>query len=732
MRMPTDTSRVAFLSLILAGVLALSVEALALTLSEPTVALWMLPTHVGVGGPLVLLGAAMGVVVARSWAGLWKERAPAPLTMVAGLVSAPALLGAWIAVATLVTLKLDGRIATPWMGALLGALLSAVAAGAILAMSSPLVLLVRRLLARVTKHPVGRFILRAALWVPALLAGGALVALIMPLVGPGALKVLPWSYVATGCAGLAVLPLSWKLLSARPALKTPLMRALPTSLVLLSVFALMMPRAIERARSSFSDKPAVASHLYSALAGPLDFDEDGALSLYAGGDCAPFDASRGPHQVETPNDGVDQNCSGADLAFDVADFSPGPRRVEPPEGIHRRPNMILVTTDALSFPHTSAGGYERDTTPHLAAWAERATVYETAFSIATSTRLAMPGLIASKMNSQMRMLDRRGHPYPYPSDEVTLGTMLRDAGYRTVHIPGERYFTRWRTHALGFEEFDTRAYKSTDENGHNSPALTERAIEIIEEHDDDRPLAIWVHYFDHHGPYTIPEGAKTFGKGKSSMERFESELWFADQSWGRLFEAVEARWEPEEYVMLFTADHGEAFDANHQRHHHGYNIFTRPLHVPLIIQAPFGRGQRIEGLAGHIDVLPTLANLLDLEPREDWLGESLVPSLVAGTPPQKDVIHSLFYIPEAAKRGEETFEMIGTRTDDFYYFDDRKNGVRRLIRWRDDPLDAHDVSKEDPERAEIFRYITGQRLQWLREREEALTPFAKDAEKANE
>ncbi|RAL21752.1 hypothetical protein DL240_12945 [Lujinxingia litoralis] len=730
--MPSNTSRVAFLSMLLTGVCALSAEALSLTLSEPTVALWMLPIHVGVGGPLVLLAAALGTAAATSWARLWEGRLPAPLNLVAWLLSAPLLLGAWVLASTLVTLGLEGRIATPWMSALLSALLSALAALFIVAMGAPLVLMVRRLLRMVTGYAWGRFLLRIDLWVPAALAGGALLAMLMPLVAPGALKVLPWSYVATGCAGAAALPLSWVLLRARPGLHTPLLRALPAALVALSLFSLLMPRALERARSSFGDQPALASHLYTALSGPLDFDDDGALSLYAGGDCAPFDPSRGPHQLETPNDGIDQNCSGADLTYDVADFGPGPSRVAPPEGIARRPHIILVTTDALSFSHTSVGGYERDTTPHLAAWAERATVFETAFSTSTSTRLSMPGIIASKMNSQMRMRDRRVHPYPYPADEVTLGTLLRDAGYRTVHIPGDRYFVRWRTHALGFEEFDTRTYKTTDEQGHNSPALTDRAIEIIEEHDDERPLALWVHYFDHHGPYTIPEGAKTFGKGKSNMERFESELWFADQSWKRLIETVEARWEPEDYVMVFTSDHGEAFDANHQRHHHGYNVLTRPLHVPLIIQAPFGRGQRVDGLAAHIDLLPTLANLLDLPPHEDWLGETLVPSLVEGTPPQKDVLHSLFYIPEAAKRGEETFQMIGTRTDDFYYFDDRKNGVRRLVRWRDDPLDAHDVAPAEPETAEILRYITGQRLQWLREREQALTPFAKDAEKANE
>ncbi len=475
------------------------------------------------------------------------------------------------------------------------------------------------------------------------------------------------------------------------------------------------------------DRPNLASSWKAAVHPLLDFDGDGYLFFYAGGDCAPFDPERGPHATEVPNDGIDWNCSGSDLTIDPEDFEPGPPQVDRPDGIVDNPHVILVTTDALSHPHTSVADYKRDVTPHLADWAERATVFETAFSNSTSTRLAMPGLLASRMNAQMHLEDSRRHPYPYADDEETIATVLSEAGYRTIHIPGTQYFEDWGGYWNGFDEVDTDTYAGAEHEHHTSPELTDAAIEVIEEHDDNEPLHLWVHYFDHHGPYVLPEDGKVFGDGESNQDRFDSELHFADSNWRHLLETVEDRWDPEEYIMIFTSDHGEAFDDNHPRQHHDFSVYTRPLHVPLIIQAPWGRGERIDGLTGHIDVLPTIANLVDTEPSDGWddrLGETLIPSLKHSTPPEKDVIYSLFYIPEAIRTDEETFQMYGVRTDEWYFYENRRRDERRLVRWREDALDRQCFGDEEPDKFEAYRYMGHQKLDWLKEREVGLTHLA--------
>ena len=49
------------------------------------------------------------------------------------------------------------------------------------------------------------------------------------------------------------------------------------------------------------------------------------------------------------------------------------------------PNIIFVVMDTLRADRTNLDGYERDTTPHLARFAERAIIYENAISTSSWT-----------------------------------------------------------------------------------------------------------------------------------------------------------------------------------------------------------------------------------------------------------------------------------------------------------------------------------------------------------
>ncbi|MDP6944921.1 MAG: sulfatase-like hydrolase/transferase, partial [Myxococcota bacterium] len=218
----------------------------------------------------------------------------------------------------------------------------------------------------------------------------------------------------------------------------------------------------------------------------------------------------------------------------------------------------------------------------------------------------------------------------------------------------------------------------------------------------------------------LAKGAKAFGKGKSDLDRYDAELRFADSHWGRLLDTVEASWSPDEYVLVFTSDHGEAFDANHPKEHHDFSLYTAVLHVPLMIQSPWRRGETVEGLTSHLDIMPTLANLVGEPPDPLWLGESLVGVLAQRRPIEKQAVHSLFYIPEAVRRDKDPFEMIGIRTATHYYVADYRKDERWLVKWTEDPLDAHDLSDVEPSTQAIYASVLAKHLQWLRDNEEGL------------
>ncbi len=153
---------------------------------------------------------------------------------------------------------------------------------------------------------------------------------------------------------------------------------------------------------------------------------------------------------------------------------------------------------------------------------------------------------------------------------------------------------------------------------HTAPEMTAYAIEQITH--ARSPLFLWIHYFDHHVPYS-PD-AKWGGLAAtavSPVERFDAELQFTDRYWGELFQAVERAWTPDQYVMIFTADHGEAFDVNHGESRHNFSLHSAELHVPFVIQGAAGRGQTTTGLVSALDVVPTLANLVPLESNTAYL-----------------------------------------------------------------------------------------------------------------
>jgi hypothetical protein len=67
--------------------------------------------------------------------------------------------------------------------------------------------------------------------------------------------------------------------------------------------------------------------------------------------------------------------------------------------------------------------------------------------------------------------------------------------------------------------------------------------------------------------------------------------------------------------------------------------------------------------------------------------------------------------------------MVGLRTEDLYYYEHRRKDERRLVRWRTDPLDEKDLRLEDPATAEIFQYLTAQKVAELRNTAQSLTRY---------
>jgi len=128
-------------------------------------------------------------------------------------------------------------------------------------------------------------------------------------------------------------------------------------------------------------------------------------------------------------------------------FLPGEAEPDDPPPTDARPNLLLITVDALRADHLGLHGYERPTSPTVDQWARQAVVFERAYCPVPHTSFSITSLMTGK------------HFYSTADTEhPMLASVARQAGYHTAgfyppavfFIDRER-FEVFEHNRLGFE-----------------------------------------------------------------------------------------------------------------------------------------------------------------------------------------------------------------------------------------------------------------------------------------
>ncbi len=343
--------------------------------------------------------------------------------------------------------------------------------------------------------------------------------------------------------------------------------------------------AAVRQASLNSETPATqVATVYRALS---DLDGDGASSFFGGNDCEPFNSAIGPYAEEIPRNGIDDNCVGGDLGVSIEGtdhalinekaFSPLP------DDFPKRPNLILITIDALRADHVGFFGYKRNITPQIDRHAKQAVVFKRAYGQGTGTITSLPSLFTSKFFYQLKYVDNRMPPAISPR-ETTLAEHLKAAGYTTLGVT-QLFYTfdsRWQL-TQGFDHIDkTLAYdKPTASSRITSPQTLEIALKLLERgRRGKKPFFLWVHFYDPHSRYRDHPKLKSFGD--RLIDKYDTEILFTDGYVGKFLDAVR---EPNQSptVTLLTADHGDGFRSDRGRSGHGYGLYNEIIHVPMMV-----------------------------------------------------------------------------------------------------------------------------------------------------
>jgi choline-sulfatase len=556
------------------------------------------------------------------------------------LALTPALAGAlalfyWIALHQLQYRKHVGLIIVSAMGLALAALAAAALAGFILARPIELGL------ARLARRPrLGRALAspRAPVAAAAIIVAVAAAAAVIATWSTLALLALRPLWVALLAAALTAPALASgrriaaQLSGLRPAARRVALAALVIALAAIALWA------------GAAEAPLEAAVARSGWGGPLarglrrlgDLDRDGFSRFLGGGDCDDGDRAVHPGAVEVPDDGIDNNCVGGDATLKPAPpaaFAPVPASV--PADF----NVLLLTIDTLRADHMGAYGYRRATTPRLDRIAAEGAVFENAWAHAPSTRYSMPAILTGRYPLQVIYADIPNQWPGLSDDNTTIAEVLKARGFATGAVLNYWYFDERRRMNQGFDHYDNqnqRLHRSipgqgpAKTRGSSSREQTDKAVALLDQL-GSRRFFLWVHYYDPHFEYERHPDMPGFGS--RPMDLYDGEIRYADHHIGRLLDDLARRGLDRRTVIVITGDHGEGF-GEHGIDLHGYHLYAPQTRVPLIVRVPGLRaGIRPTMPVGHVDILPTLANLAGAAPVPGTAGRSLVDVLAGSAPP---------------------------------------------------------------------------------------------------
>lgn len=333
-----------------------------------------------------------------------------------------------------------------------------------------------------------------------------------------------------------------------------------------------------------------------------------------------------------------------------------------------RPNIVLVLADDLGYGDLGCYGHPRLETPHLDAFASHGLRLTSCYSAAPNCSPARTGLMTGRTPFRVGVYNwiPMYSPMHVRRSEITVATLLRDAGYDTAHVgkwhlngdfnlptqpqPSDHGFNHWfstQNNALPNHRnpfnFVRNGTGVGPLNGYAAELVVEEAAEWLEHgRDPVRPFFLFVCFHEPHEPIaSAPEFRQRYPSDDPSLSAHHGNITQLDHAFGRLLETLERQALRDNCLIVFTSDNGPAITAIHPhgsagplRDRKGY-LRDGGIRVPGIVQWPgvVAPGMESDVPVSGVDMLPTLCNVAGVAPPQDRTldGTSLLP-LLRGRP----------------------------------------------------------------------------------------------------
>ncbi len=417
--------------------------------------------------------------------------------------------------------------------------------------------------------------------------------------------------------------------------------------------------------------------------------------------------------------------------------------------------VLLVTIDTLRADHLSAYGYASMHTPGFDRLAAEGVTFDNMIAQSPWTRPSFGSIWTSLYPSQHRATRLESR---IRSDVATMAEILADRGLITVGVNTNHQLDRAYGVGRGFQQYFNAVFFDPLQYSPLYHLLLEHAPRMLDTfhvrafsylpadqvfQSFQRILGVlaargqgfffWVHFMDPHFPYHFHGDLDESGGGPSVLadwnhiatfapsvdikafltKYYDSEVAYVDRYLEKILEDLGARQLLDETLVVVTSDHGEEFfdhggpDRTSAQHFgaayyrgvdHGHTMYDELIRVPLAIRFPKGRhaGQRVQSIAQHIDLLPTLLDYVGVSggrSQSDFEGTSLLKYLDGSEewPKRYACSEANQEGPELKQcRSEEAKLIYHTADESFEFYDLAADAAERNNRFGKTP-EAHEA-----------------------------------------
>ena len=181
---------------------------------------------------------------------------------------------------------------------------------------------------------------------------------------------------------------------------------------------------------------------------------------------------------------------------------------------------------------------------------------------------------------------------------------------------------------LGFQSWSlqedfTGNYKEVGYFGMDEMAMIDPAISWIQEQPEKPFLLSFLTVTTHH-PYQTPHMDAWPEPGKEFQSYLDA-ITHLDHFASNFYQKLQESGLADNTLLIIVGDHGEAF-GKHYRRQHDVIPYEEGIHVPLYLYNPhiLGNARQENGLRHHIDILPTILEVLGIQWNGKLPGKSLI------------------------------------------------------------------------------------------------------------